>query len=93
VKLLHAAKAIPKQFRIRSPTVDAARFGHIDVLRFLIDDVRFDLSATAPDGETALMAAQKLDPREVDPAARRCGLATAAAGGRGGRARGSDLRE
>jgi ankyrin repeat protein len=57
VKLLYAAKAIPKQRRARSPVVDAAKFGHVDVLRFLIDDVKFDLSATAPDGETALMAA------------------------------------
>jgi hypothetical protein len=69
VKLLHAKGALTKARRVVSPVVEAARFGHLDVLRFLVDEAGFDVNATGGDlrlkefrdgdvgRETALVAA------------------------------------
>ena len=46
-----------KSYRSQCPVVEAARFGHLDVLRFLVKVAGFNVNATGEGGETAVMAA------------------------------------
>jgi hypothetical protein len=57
VKELWRRKAVPRLKGHRNPVVDAAKFGHLDVLRFLVVEAKFDASGVGCKGETALEAA------------------------------------
>jgi ankyrin repeat protein len=67
VKLLAERGGMPKKeaSRRRLPVVDAAKFSHLDILRYLLREQKLDVNAETVDGETALTAAAKYSTEPV----------------------------